>query len=76
MDRHSPWRERTQVFQDVEGTGIFRHIVGHRTTLANQAVFLLEDRMIVFDYDSEAGRTSGIDRCTGSIEPGKDSLFS
>jgi len=76
MDRHSPWRARTQVFQDVEDTGIFRHVVGHPTTLAKQAVFLQEDgTVIVLDYDSEAGSSSWIDRFASSIEPGKDSVF-
>ena len=55
----------------MENTGVFRHIVGHFTALTNQAVFLQEDRTIVFDYDSEAGSSSGIDRFASSIEPGK-----
>jgi hypothetical protein len=63
---------RTQVFQDAEDTGIFRHIVGHPTALTNQAVFLRQDgAIVVFDQESEAGSSSGINRLTGSIEPGK-----
>jgi len=72
MDRHSPWRARTQVFQEVEDTGIFRHVVGHPATLANQAVFLQEDGTVfVLDHDSEGGGSSGIDRLASSIEPSK-----
>ena len=72
MDRHSPWRARTQVFQEVEDTGIFRHVVGHLTSLTDQAVFLQEDGTIVaFDYDSEGSGSSGINRFASSIEPRK-----
>jgi hypothetical protein len=35
-------------------------------------VFLQEDgTIIVLDHDSKGGSSSGIDRFTGSIEPGK-----
>jgi len=72
VDGSSSGRARTQVFQDVEDTGIFRQIVGHGTALASDPVLLHEDgTSIVLDHHSEAGSSSGIDRFTGSIEPGK-----
>jgi hypothetical protein len=46
LDRHSPWRARTQTFQDMKDAGILRHIVGHGATLADQAASLREDWLI------------------------------
>jgi len=56
----------------MENTGVFRHIVGHGTALTDQTVFLQEaGTVVVFDYDSEGGGSSGIGRFASSIEPGK-----
>ena len=46
MDGHSPWRARSKVFQYMENTGVFRHVVGHAAALTNIAVFPQEDRTI------------------------------
>ena len=74
IDRHSSWRARTQVLQDVEDAGIFSHVVGHILAAANQAALSQENTAIfILDDDSKAGGSSWIDRLAGTIEPGKDS---
>ena len=76
MDRHSPWRSRTQVFQDMQDTGIFGQVAGHCLTLANHAMVPQENGAVfTFDDDSEAGSSSRIDRFAGSIESGKELWF-
>jgi len=71
IDRHSPWRARTQVFQDVEYACVFRNVVGHGTALTDQAVLPHKDgTILVFDHHSVGSGSSGIDRSTSSIKPG------
>jgi hypothetical protein len=74
----SPWivtrpgGRELKFFRMWRNTRVFRHILGHCVALAHQAVFLQEDgAVIVLDHDSEAGRSSRIDRPAGSIEPSK-----
>ena len=70
--RYSPWRTGSKVLQDVQNTGIFRHIVGHAPALANIAVFPQQDRTVLgFDHDSERGGPSGINRFASPVEPGE-----
>jgi hypothetical protein len=71
IDRHPSWRARAEIFQDVQDTSIFRHVVGHGPGLADDPVLLHEDgTSFVLDYHSAAGSSSAIDRSTSSIEPG------
>jgi hypothetical protein len=76
MDRHSPWRARSEVFQDVEDTCVFRHVVGHGLAFAHHAMISQENGPIfALNDDTEAGSSSRIERLAGAIEPGKDSWF-
>ena len=76
VDGDSSRRARSKVFQDVEGTGILRYIVRHRIAPADHPVFLREDgAILVFDDGPERRSSPGIERLTGSIEPGKIAFF-
>ena len=46
IDRNPPWRARTQTFQDMKDSGIFRHTIGYGAALASKAVSLRDDWLI------------------------------
>jgi hypothetical protein len=59
MDGYSPWRASTQVFQDLEYSCVFRHVVGHGTALTDQAVLPHKDgTVLVFDHYSVGSGSS------------------
>ena len=71
MDRHSPWRARSQILQYLENTGVFRHVVGHGTACTNQAMLPHKDgSILVFDHHSVGGGSSWINGSASPIEPG------
>src|ERR1019366_390801 len=71
MDRHSPWRASTQVFQDLENSCVFSQVVGHGTALTDQAVLPHKDgTVLVFDPHSVGSGSSWVYGPAGSVEPG------
>jgi hypothetical protein len=72
MDGASSWQASSEVFQYMENTCVFRHVVGHAAALTNKTVLPDQNSTIlVFYHRSVRGGSTGIDRFAGSIEPGE-----
>jgi hypothetical protein len=72
MDRHPSRWTVTQVFQDVEYSCVFRHVIGHGTALTDQAMLFQEDNAVtISDHHPECGGPSRVNRLASSIKPSK-----